>query len=256
MRAEKRGVHCADGSAAHPKFKDNPFFEVLDPVSTLVTLPVISTNRSTVNMTVKLAEEVCHKLRNDSNIRVCLFGAGDPIMGPHGLNDISFPHQMDVRINSEEFRANFKGLKNKPGSTRPADITSFLRRQATYSNSVQITYALTSRKFQVIAMLIRKRTIESLVEQIRHHRVITKERVLVEMRTKASDPDIVATSHVMTLKDPLSMSRIQLACRSTVCMHNQCFDAASFLQLQEQAPTWNCPICNKVTDFNGIVVDQ
>lgn len=60
----------------------------------------------------------------------------------------------------------------------------------------------------------------------------------------------------MSLKDPVSTVRIKTPCRSTVCSHNQCFDADSFLQLQEQAPTWICPICNKTISFEGLAVDQ
>lgn len=60
----------------------------------------------------------------------------------------------------------------------------------------------------------------------------------------------------MSLKCPLSAMRINLPCRSTICTHNQCFDASSFLQLQEQAPQWSCPICNKVFTFEDLAVDQ
>lgn len=60
----------------------------------------------------------------------------------------------------------------------------------------------------------------------------------------------------MSLKCPLSTIRINVPCRSTVCTHNQCFDALSFLQLQEQAPTWTCPVCNKVVNFEALQVDE
>ena len=60
----------------------------------------------------------------------------------------------------------------------------------------------------------------------------------------------------MSLKDPISTVRIQIPCRSTICTHNQCFDVASFLQLQEQAPTWTCPVCNKIISFEALVIDQ
>lgn len=76
------------------------------------------------------------------------------------------------------------------------------------------------------------------------------------MVSKANDSDIVATSIVMSLKDPISTLRIDTPCRSTICKHNQCFDAMSFLQLQEQAPTWTCPICNKVVSFGDLAIDQ
>lgn len=73
---------------------------------------------------------------------------------------------------------------------------------------------------------------------------------------KANDPDIEATSTVMSLKDPISTTRITLPCRSTVCTHNQCFDGSYFLMLQEQAPTWTCPVCNKAISYEGLCVDQ
>lgn len=60
----------------------------------------------------------------------------------------------------------------------------------------------------------------------------------------------------MGLKDPVSMMRINIPCRSIVCTHIQCFDAEGFLQLQEQAPTWQCPICHKSVSYESLAVDQ
>jgi E3 SUMO-protein ligase PIAS1 len=123
-------------------------------------------------------------------------------------------------------------------------------------------------------MLVKKHSVEELAERIKMRSVISKQRVITESMqalvipklselsspatvvTKASDPDIEAMSSVMSLKDPVSYMRITLPCRSNICSHNQCFDAASFLQLQEQAPTWTCPICQKIVAFEGLAVDQ
>jgi len=60
----------------------------------------------------------------------------------------------------------------------------------------------------------------------------------------------------MSLKDPISTMRMTMPCRSTVCSHNQCFDGSYFLQLQEQAPTWTCPVCNKTLSYRGLCIDQ
>lgn len=77
------------------------------------------------------------------------------------------------------------------------------------------------------------------------------------VRAKAEDPDeIVATSSVLSLKDPVAYTRIVTPCRSIGCNHNQCFDAASYLQLQEQAPTWTCPICSKPAPWENLALDQ
>lgn len=50
--------------------------------------------------------------------------------------------------------------------------------------------------------------------------------------------------------------RMTLPCRSNVCTHNQCFDVSSFLQLQEQAPTWTCPVCMKTISYQGLCIDN
>jgi len=88
----------------------------------------------------------------------------------------------------------------------------------------------------------------------RHFGILESNQVTV--RKKANDPDIVVGSSLMSLKDPISTLRIAIPVRSTICTHNQCFDAESFLQLQEQAPTWQCPICNKTISFEGLAVDE
>jgi E3 SUMO-protein ligase PIAS1 len=82
--------------------------------------------------------------------------------------------------------------------------------------------------------------------------LLTKNLVL----NKARDADIVTTASVLSLKCPLSTLRISLPCRSISCRHNQCFDATSYLQLQEQGPTWLCPICNNPAPFESLAVDE
>jgi len=117
--------------------------------------------------------------------------------------------------------------------------------------------------------------VAELVERVANGSVISKERVLKEselscvssskrntlltlllVNEKAKDEDIETTSTVMSLKCPLSFMRLQLPCRSTICSHNQCFDASSFLEVQEQAPQWNCPTCNKIFAFKDLAVDK
>lgn len=51
------------------------------------------------------------------------------------------------------------------------------------------------------------------------------------------------------------MTRIQSPCRSMNCKHNECFDATVYLNLQEQAPTWTCPICNRPAQWEQLVFD-
>ncbi|KAL9035327.1 MAG: hypothetical protein Q9214_006633 [Letrouitia sp. 1 TL-2023] len=184
-----------------------------------------------------------------------VYCAADPI-SHSSKTDIAFPHQIEIKVNLDEVKANLRGLKNKPGSTRPADITDLLRKRANYENTLMVTYALTHRKFHVVVNLVKQHPATELVSKLKFGKMISKAQVIREMISKSQDNDVQATSTNMSLKCPLSTIRINVPCRSTVCTHNQCFDALSFLQLQEQAPTWTCPVCNKVVNFEALQVDE
>lgn len=79
---------------------------------------------------------------SDTTMKAMIYCAAEPI-SPFTKVDISFPHQVEIKVNLDEVKANLRGLKNKPGSTRPADITQWLRKRAGYENSIVVTYALT-----------------------------------------------------------------------------------------------------------------
>lgn len=78
----------------------------------------------------------------DPSYRVMVFCAA----GNTGYQDIAFPYQCELKVNGGDIKANLRGVKNKPGSTRPVDITDLLRlKPASYTNTVEFTYALTQK---------------------------------------------------------------------------------------------------------------
>ncbi|OJD23242.1 hypothetical protein ACJ73_05402 [Blastomyces percursus] len=255
------------------RFKDSPFYSILEPLTPVVECKVRESTRDSVNLKVVLSAMNAGRLQSDPSWRVMVYCAADSGLTQYTKSDIAFPHQVELKANLDDVKANLRGLKNKPGSTRPADITSFIRKKAGYANHVVMTYALTQKESHKqlpfrpgypnlappsiwFIYLVRKRSVEELVNRLRDRKTISAEQVIREMKSKAEDADIVATSVVMSLKCPLSTLRIAVPCRSTICLHNQCFDATSFLQLQEQAPTWTCPVCNKATNFEALQIDQ
>lgn len=93
-----------------------------------------------------LNDAISARLRSDPTLRLLLFSAMEQPLAPYTRLDVAFPGQIEVRINGDEVKANYKGLKNKPGSTRPADITDYVRiSPANYRNNLVITYALTQK---------------------------------------------------------------------------------------------------------------
>lgn len=127
-------------------FKDSPFFEIRELVLSNMSLDASPTHRATISRNLTLNENQSARLRADSSLRLLLFSALEQPLAPYSRLDIAFPSQIEVKVNDEEVKANYKGLKNKPGSTRPADITDFVRMKiANQRNSILITYALTQK---------------------------------------------------------------------------------------------------------------
>jgi E3 SUMO-protein ligase PIAS1 len=103
----------------------------------------MSQHRNSVVVPLLLHEHAAlQKCLEDKSYRVLVFCSGDNSAGVH---NIAFPHQSELRINGGDIKANLRGLKNKPGSTRPVDITESLRLKSNYPNKLEFTYALTTK---------------------------------------------------------------------------------------------------------------
>ncbi|KAK3356979.1 PINIT domain-containing protein [Lasiosphaeria hispida] len=231
------------------QYKQSPFFEVKYQLTEVKTCEVMAAHRNSVSLT--LSAQDIEQCVADKTMRVMVFCAS----GNTGVQDIAFPHQSEMKVNTAEVKANLRGLKNKPGSTRPVDITDYLRmKPSNYANKIDFTYALTSKRFYLCLYVCKATPVEALVGKIQ--KKIRTETVISEITKKASDPDVIATSQNLSLKCPLTYMRLNLPCRGLSCSHIQCFDATSYLQLQEQGPQWICPICNKSAPFDQLAVDE
>ncbi|RYP90989.1 hypothetical protein DL770_002905 [Monosporascus sp. CRB-9-2] len=174
--------HAAGGYRGHPQsssdlhFKASPFYVV---EARLGDIPM-SQHRNSINIPLKVNDyPLLNRCANNKSMRVMLFCAGDN----QGVQDIAFPHQSEIKVNGGEIKANLRGLKGKPGSTRPVDITDSLRlKQYNYMNNVEFTYALTTkvkktnpshrgRKFYLGLYLCKAIPVEDLVGKIRGKKI-------------------------------------------------------------------------------------
>ncbi|KAK8021237.1 SUMO ligase SizA [Apiospora arundinis] len=253
---QNRGYGAASAQGASKsvlQFKPSPFFTIQSQIGVVRTCDAMAQHRNSIQIPLKTSEHpALLQCAHDKATRVMVFCAAED----QGLQEVAFPHQSELKVNGGEIKANLRGLKGKPGSTRPVDITSSLRLDKhSYVNNIEFTYALTQKKFFLAVYLCRAVSVEELVTKIQGRR-INKDSVIQELTKAANDPDVVATSQVLSLKCPLSYTRLRAPCRSTSCSHVQCFDATSYLQLQEQGPQWICPICNKSATFENLAIDQ
>ncbi|PHH80004.1 hypothetical protein CDD80_3133 [Ophiocordyceps camponoti-rufipedis] len=257
-------------------FRPSPFYRIEDHVSTLRVCEVMTAHRHSISIPLELNEcPALQRCLGDRSYRVMIFCSSEAT----GVQNITFPYQSELKVNGSDIKANMRGLKNKPGSTRPVDITNALRLRPGHVNNIEFTYALTNKvghsisssvlleslpltgkravqKFYLIANLCKVTTVSELESIVSNRLTIPKETVVAELNKIAQDPDVVATSQILSLKCPLSYMRLEIPCRSLSCIHIQCFDATSYLQLQEQGPQWTCPICNKPAPFDQLAVDN
>lgn len=102
----------------------------------------MAAHRNSVRISIKAQDHVALQPVQEQGLRVMVFCAA----GNTGVQDVAFPYQCELKVNGGEVKANLRGLKNKPGSTRPVDITDSLRlRPASYANNIELTYALTQK---------------------------------------------------------------------------------------------------------------
>ncbi|KAL8944400.1 MAG: hypothetical protein Q9216_000451 [Gyalolechia sp. 2 TL-2023] len=162
-----------------PIFKDSPFYTVLKPLTAVQECKVREATRDQAECKITLESDVTDKLTTDPSLRVMVFCASEPI-SHFSKVDIAFPHQVELKVNMDEVKANLRGLKNRPGSTRPADITTLLRKRANYENSLSLTYALTHKKFYFVVNLVKQNSVEELVSKLKSGKSISREQVIRE----------------------------------------------------------------------------
>lgn len=102
-------------------------------------------HRFSVDCILRLSQSVVDRLRAHPNLRIMVYCAADNGLGSYARLDVAFPHQVELKVNQDDVKANLRGLKNKPGSTRPADITDNLHKTDKYQNHITMTYALTTK---------------------------------------------------------------------------------------------------------------
>ncbi|XP_042480720.1 E4 SUMO-protein ligase PIAL2-like isoform X2 [Macadamia integrifolia] len=71
-----------------------------------------------------------------------------------------------------------------------------------------------------------------------------------------SDSDIIEGPSRISLKCPISHTRIRTPVKGHLCKHHQCFDYDNFLEINSRRPSWRCIHCNRSVCYTDIRIDQ
>lgn len=251
------------------RFKESPFFQIDQAVSSIVECPesTSATDRRQQFVVFTLGNDHVAKLRSiEPKYQLKLFCTSSNFYTPNNAfrtfsspSLVEFPPTCEVRVNNVQLTANLKGLKKKPGTAPPPDLGKHVR--FTSQNRIEMVYVnsqqpVPSKKFYLVVMLVETTSVETLVTRLKEANFKSKAEIQQKMKAAISqDDDIVAGPQKMSLKCPLSFMRVQTPCRSSKCVHPQCFDATSWYSMMEQTTTWLCPVCERILDCNDLIID-
>eukprot|EP00842_Homolaphlyctis_polyrhiza_P002458 jgi/Hompol1/3212/HPOL_001593-RA len=176
---------------------------------------------------------------------------------PHGgLRNLplrlAYPESTAVIINQAPV-VGFTGIKKKPWTCRPADLTAHIRLEG--ANSLQIRYICPEQPYAAVVALVELTEVKNLCQQLFVSSLVTREEVLRRRKATELEDEVQATLEQVPLRDSISQSRITIPIRSHNCKHIQCFDCETYLTINRQVPTWECPICSKPAPFTSLFVD-
>ncbi|CAE6526871.1 unnamed protein product [Rhizoctonia solani] len=249
------------------RFKPSPFYRVDQPLNPVVLCQENKdgSERRSQNFTLTLTQDQSEKLQTNK-YQVRLYCTSSTHYAPNSFNNlpvpIEFPPTCEIRVNNKNINANVRGLKKKPGTAPPPNLTPFMSTTAGTTSKVELIYVnnvtpFTPKKFYMLAQLVEVTTVQEVVAKLKAGKQRSKEDVLISMRRAAQiDADIEAGPQKMSLKCPASYIRINTPCRSSTCVHPQCFDAENWFSMMEQTTTWACPVCDKTLNTEELIIDM
>ncbi|CAO3596833.1 unnamed protein product [Absidia cylindrospora] len=172
--------------------------------------------------------------------------------------DIEFPAICEIKVNTDHTinGSTVRGMKNKPGTANPADLT-YSCHLSSRRNAIEFVYAHTVKPYIGTVELVKRFPVPEIVKKLKATSIISKQETLQRLQQREADSDIVLESETISTKCPLGFTRIKTPSRSRKCQHLQCFDATTFLLMNQQTPTWCCPICNrKMESWEEVGVDE
>ncbi|CED84777.1 Zn-finger transcription factor [Phaffia rhodozyma] len=244
------------------KWKNSPLFTVSTPLTDMILVKGDSTDRVAATANFIIPDDIRSKIESSNanpnsspRYSVRLFctssthyspSYGQTAAASQGL-PVEFPLTCEVRVNYELIGASLKGLKKKPGSCPPADLMKgktavhpLLRMGS--SNRLELIHInpngpASKPRYYMQACLVETITSDTLLHTVQKGPRRPVEKVEDFIRHMSDDAEIQMGASGLSLKCP-------------------CFEASSWLQINEQTPLWSCPVCEKGLTLDSMFIDD
>ncbi|CCE63296.1 hypothetical protein TPHA_0E02040 [Tetrapisispora phaffii CBS 4417] len=227
-------------------FKESPFYKVLKLIPHSVGLIKKTTGRGVCTTSFRFTDSEWRLLQSDKEkYKLYLFSGILNASGQRSNEPIQFPHPNEIKFNNIQIKDNVIGLKSKPGTGKPANLTPYTY-PPSQVNVLEIVHAFTANEYSVYCYIVENVTPEELLQNIIKNPKILRTATLQYIKKTLNDEeddDLITTSTVMSLQCPISYTRMKYPAKGINCQHLQCFDALWYFHSQKQLPTWQCPVC-------------
>ncbi|DBA91014.1 TPA: hypothetical protein ACH3X2_004216 [Trebouxia sp. C0005] len=163
-------------------------------------------------------------------------------------NRIHWPRQAELRINAMVYRPYGRNSNTKLGGNARDEPANAAHRCTVGRNRISLN-CVEDRPFCLMAYTVRRRTLHDVMKMMApaESAAAAVSRVVNTMRgRKAGDPnddddDLLVSNTVISLKDPLSGTRIHTAARFVGLSGIVAFDLDSFLSMAQRSRKWQDP---------------
>lgn len=138
------------------------------------------------------------------------------------------------------------------------DCTHSLNLDPTIPKTISINWIPDGKTYVIVMYLVKQLKADVLLQQLKDKKARSANRTKNYIIRKYADidPDLVTMSHRFSLVCPLSKTRIKIPVKSVNCNHLQCYDAHSFILMNEKKPNWLCPICYRSCFYDELEIQS
>lgn len=260
--------HSKTSNESHPYkghvlyFKESPFYKLKRLVHGSPQIAIPSKMKAVCRYQFILNEEENKliKLGNENLRFYILCGISSNSTASTSSALLEFPIPVELHVNGTHIKENVRGIKGKPGTARPANVTSYILPDQQL-NKIEMAYAGTTESFLLYLYIVEYVSCEKIIETILHQPHVHRNATILQIQKEYSndegdDDDIIVSTSSISLKCPLTYARMKYPTKSIFCQHIQCFDGLSYLQLQEQVPSWICPVCSNKIDISHLAISD
>ncbi|XP_065672768.1 E3 SUMO-protein ligase PIAS2 isoform X4 [Hydra vulgaris] len=143
---------------------------------------------------------------------------------------------------------------HRPINITPVNISPLQSNQF----SVQWMPSDVGQRYTTTVHLVKTVHCETLIQQLANKPERSAEHTkafITEKLRQDPESEIALTSLKVSLCCPIGKTRMKYPCRANNCHHLQCFDGATYLQMNERKPSWVCPVCDKKAHFSDLFKD-